>query len=138
MGTQTSARAALPLWWLVLPAVAGAMLHVYEASMAESSSNQGFIAGLLLWSILPFCVAALLLKFGVGVPRAAGYAWASLLGSMYMHATVFVQPTSSTASLGLLFMPLWNLILIGPAGLFIAWGFQAFRRSSRSDGRPDA
>jgi hypothetical protein len=42
-----------------------------------------------------------------------------------MHYVVFVQPTGSTAALGLLFMPLWNLLLLGPIGLLVVWGLEA-------------
>lgn len=45
----------------------------------------------------------------------------ALAADVFMHYSVFVAPKGSTAALGLLFMPLWNLLLIGPAGALLCW-----------------
>ena len=35
--------------------------------------------------------------------------------------SAFIHPTSSTAALGLLFMPLWNLLFFAPVGALLGW-----------------
>ena len=125
MPTQAHSGSTATWLWLALPVGAGVLLHAYQALVASSGANTAFAFGLFLWSTVPFAIAAVMDRLGVNRFRAAAFAWASLLGSVYMHFAVFVQPTGSTAALGLLFMPLWNLLLIGPAGLLAAWGLQA-------------
>ena len=122
-----------PIIWLALPVVAGIALHLYEFTVATGSGHDSFANWLLAWSSLPFAVALGLSRTRAGPARAAGYAWASLLGSLYMHFSVFVQPTASTAALGLLFMPLWNLLLIGPMGFLVVWGLNASSSGSGSN-----
>ncbi len=114
-----------PLLWLLVPVTAGVLLHSYELFKAMGTGNNSFAIGLLAWSALPYAVALALAGLRVRPSRAAGFAWASLVGSLYMHYVVFVQPTGSTAALGLLFMPLWNLLLLGPIGLLVVWGLEA-------------
>ena len=122
-----------PTTLLALAVVGGIALHSYEFTVATGSGTSSFAFWLLVWSVLPFAVAFALSQSRVGQARAAGYAWASLLGSIYMHLSVFVQPTASTAALGLLFMPLWNLLLLGPVGLLVVWGLKASSSSSGSN-----
>lgn len=38
---------------------------------------------------------------------------------VWMHLEIFVFPSSSTAALGLLFMPLWNLVLVIPVSYLV-------------------
>ena len=45
------------------------------------------------------------------------------------HYDVFVNPTSSTAALALLVVPLWSALLFAPTVMLIAW--LAVRRRSR-------
>jgi hypothetical protein len=122
-----------PIPWLALPVVAGIALHTYEFTFATGSGSSSFAIWLLAWSVLPFAVALVLSRLRFGPAKAAGFAWASLLGSVYMHFSVFLQPTASTAALGLLFMPLWNLLLLGPVGLLVAWGLGASNSRSGSN-----
>jgi hypothetical protein len=119
--------------WLALPVVAGIALHSYEFSIASRPGSGSSALWILAWSLLPFTVALVLSQLRVGPARAAGYAWASLLGSAYMHFSVFVIPTGSTAALGLIFMPLWNLLLLGPLGLLVVWGLNASTSGSGSN-----
>ncbi len=76
---------------------------------------------------MPYAVAALLPKLRLPPAIGAGYAMAALTGDLYMHYAAFLRPRSSTAALGLLLMPLWNLVLIGPIGAASAWGWQRLR-----------
>jgi hypothetical protein len=47
-----------------------------------------------------------------------------------VHVEVFIAPQSSTSALLLIFAPLWNDLVIVPAGTTVAWLFG--RRRSRS------
>lgn len=101
---------------------AGVALHVYTA-LFEAEGSVGaaaFLVGLVLWSCTPYAVVAALAwrnRHVLGLGAAA----ACLAADLFMHYTVFVAPRSSTAALGLLFMPLWNLVVIGPMGALLLW-----------------
>jgi hypothetical protein len=45
----------------------------------------------------------------------------ALIFDMWGHYVVFINPDSSTASLVLLFIPLWSTIILVPASTFILW-----------------
>ncbi|WP_148715184.1 hypothetical protein [Chitinolyticbacter meiyuanensis] len=108
---------------LLLPVLSGVLLHFYSLLFLASGGPNLFLAALLAWSCLPYAVAALLPKLRLPFTIGIGYAMAALAGDLYMHYSVFIRPQSSTAAIGLLVMPLWNLLLIGPIGAVIAWGW---------------
>ena len=58
---------------------------------------------------------------------SAGFAFGALAGDMFMHYSAFINPKGSTAALGLLSMPLWNLALLGPMGTLVPWAFSRRR-----------
>lgn len=49
-----------------------------------------------------------------------GLILAAIMDAGIFHS-VFVAPESSTAPLGLLFMPLWNLVVFMPLGGGVGW-----------------
>ena len=108
------------------PAVAvcglGVLLHLYTAIFSAEGGVSLFLVGLFLWSCLPYAIAAAMALRPRLRVLALGAATASLVGDCYMHYAVFIAPKGSTAALGLLFMPLWNLCAVGPAGVVLAWG----------------
>jgi hypothetical protein len=128
---MSNARRSLTLIPAVLVA-AGVLLHAYTTLVAAAGPVEAFHLGLLAWSCLPYLVAALLPRFGAAPSTAAGFALGALLGDLYMHYAVFIAPKGSTAALGLLFMPLWNFLVLGPLGAL------AVRAGVRLLGRPDA
>jgi len=75
----------------------------------------------MVWSWFPYLIALLLL---VTLNRAV-VPLVAAVGPLLVDATnyfsLFVQTSSSTGSLNLLWMPLWNLIVVGPVGLVIGW-----------------
>jgi hypothetical protein len=84
-----------------------------------------FLVGLVMLSCLPYAIAAVLALSRRGQVIGLGGAAAALLADIYMHYSVFVAPKGSTAALGLLAMPFWNLLVIGPAGAALLWlGFK--------------
>lgn len=99
----------------------GVVLHLKTAFWESSDPWSGFSIGLLLWSLLPYLVVELAgRKSSWGALCAVV---AVFLSDLYVHLGVFVWPDSSTAPLGLVAMPLWNLVLLVPvsflAGYFI-------------------
>lgn len=104
----------------------GALLHLYEVARAESDIDAGsllFLGVFFLWSCLPYLMWTYVAVVKEKPVLALGAALLILVADLYAYYTVFVHPTRSTAALGLLFIPLWNLLLIGPAGAAISWLF---------------
>lgn len=100
----------------------GVALHLYTAIFkAEGGMGAiGFLVGLLLWSCTPYALAAMLALARRPVP-GLGAAASCLVADLFMHYSVFIAPRGSTAALGLLFMPLWNLLFVAPAGALLFW-----------------
>lgn len=101
---------------------AGVALHLYTVFVkADGGTGVGaFLIGLFLWSCAPYAIAAVLAWRRL-TPWGLGAAAACLAGDVFMHYSVFVAPKGSTAAIGLLVMPFWNLVAIGPAGALLFW-----------------
>ena len=67
-----------------------------------------------------------------GIPAALGVSVAFAL-DLLAHYDVFVNPTSSTAALALLVVPLWSALLFAPVVMLIAW-LAVRRRSHMGNG----
>jgi len=94
-----------------------AALHGYEnlAKAAEPS------LAWFLWAMLPYGVClAIWARSAVGAPALAGVVVA-LAWDLVAHYDVFVHPTSSTAALAMIFVPLWSTLLFCPIAMFAAW-----------------
>lgn len=87
------------------------------------AGDHGLSAGLVAtvaWNLVPVAIGALLLSRG---PRAVGIAWllTTTAASALAAWTGAITAHGSTASPPLFaWMPVWNIILIGPAGAVIA------------------
>jgi len=93
------------------------LLHAYEQVANSTPPSIGWF----LWSMLPYGVCLLfLLRSRSGVPGATG-AGVALVWDAITHYEVFVHPTSSTAALALIFVPLWSALLFSPIAMLIAW-----------------
>jgi len=118
-----AARATLTLCAL------GVVLHAYEAARAVVDRSSGaidfggfmFLVGFLLWSCLPYAIWVYVAVVQRQPAPALGCAVGSLFFDLWVHYSVFIGPTRSTAALALLFAPVWNLILFGPLGAAISW-----------------
>lgn len=100
----------------VVIAVLGLLLHAYGLS--------SFSLGLMVWSWLPYLIA---LALFLGVRRVLiplGGVILPIVLDAINYYFVFVSPGSSTAPLALLWMPLWNLLIFMPIGMFIGWVWQ--------------
>ncbi len=95
----------------------GFALHTYTATVLASS----FHAGFWLWSISPYLIVALMfwvwrLRFAV-----LGACILPAIVDLLVHISVFHVSYSSTAALGLVAAPLWNLVLFMPLGGVLGW-----------------
>ena len=106
---------------LLFVVAAGCILHLYTFAFKAEGGWSLFVLGLLGFSITPYLVAWFLGRYQRAVGFGLGFAAAALLGDLYMHYSVFINPKGSTAALGLLFMPIWNLLLLGPIGGGVGW-----------------
>lgn len=121
-----TSRAHIGVHVLVL---CGVVLHLKTAFWESADPGSGFTIGLLLWSLLPYLVVELAgRKSSWGALCAAVVVF---LSDLYVHLGVFVWPGSSTAPLGLVAMPLWNLVLLVPVPLLV--GYVIEKRNRKKD-----
>jgi hypothetical protein len=108
-----------------LPLVLAAAIHGYEFVRNLPEAGPSTAAIMLTWSLVPLAVAYGLFLLGKGKQRAIGYAWACFLGSAFMHYLAFYGESGHWGGLGLLAMPLLNLVLVGPFGWLLGWSMEA-------------
>lgn len=107
----------LPKRWTPVVASLAVGLHVYE-QMALAAV---FSPGWLLFALLPYVAPlAVLSNARGGVPALCG-ASVALTIDLLAHYLVFVHPTSSTAALALIFVPLGSALVFGPGAMLLAW-----------------
>ena len=93
-------------------------LHAYENLPIKSVA---FSVGVFLWSLAPYALCLIVAALSrSSIPAVAG-AVIALIFDLNAHIQVFVHPTSSTAGLALLFVPLWNLLVFAPLAMLGAW-----------------
>jgi hypothetical protein len=95
----------------------GFVLHTYT-ELVEASS---FTVGFWLWSLSPYIVGGLLLVLARQPHAATGALVLPVIMDSITFYSVFVAPGGSTAALGLLFVPLWNLVIFVPLGGTVGW-----------------
>jgi hypothetical protein len=113
-----------------LAAFLGVGLHVYENTQSDSA----FSAGWVLWSSVPYGVCLLVSSFGATRMPAAVAAAVALALDLFAHFTVFVHPTSSRASLALIFVPIWSAMVFVPAAIVLSW--LVLKRRSENNNAP--
>jgi hypothetical protein len=106
----------------LLTAVGGIVLHAFTVLFKAEGGASLFLLGLFLWSCAPYAICIFLALRGTSFLSALGGAALALCADCYMFWSVFLHPKSSTAALGLLFMPLWNLVVFMPLGMLIGHG----------------
>lgn len=110
-----------------------ALAHAVSLLAAADGPLNGFLVGLVAASVLPYGVCLVLLKWRNNVGAALGAALAAAVVDVAMYWSVFVQPKSSTAALGLLFAPVWKLAVALPVGGLVGLAIDAaLSRKSRS------
>ena len=95
----------------------GFALHTYTVTVQASFFSLGF----WLWMLAPYVGASALLWMFKQPHAAAGALFIPVLLDCANYYSVFVRPESSTAALGMIFVPLWNLVLFGPIGGTLGW-----------------
>ena len=101
----------------LVPVLLAVGLHLHEH---VALSDNGFSLGFFLWAVMPYalCVAGLAMSWN---PLSVGFAaTVALAFDLLAHYSVFIHPTSSTAPLILLFMPLYNAVVWIPAAMLLA------------------
>jgi hypothetical protein len=118
LSTQSLSALALPHPWVLAAVALAVALHLYIGSQAESAE---FSFWFLAWALSPYVVALALSCFKATRAAAVAGAVAALCVDGLTFHSVFIRPTSSTASIALLFSPLWNLLIVVPGATWLAW-----------------
>ena len=92
-------------------------LHTYTAVALASE----FHAGFWLWSLSPYFVVGGLFWTWRRERATLGAAMLPAIADLLVHYGVFVAPEGSTAAVGLVAAPLWNLFLLLPLGAVLGW-----------------
>jgi hypothetical protein len=107
--------------------------HLYVTAVATRGDGPwGFLLGLLAWNLAPVFIGGAMLYSRFN-RQGLGWLLATLVASLTAVWLGLVAPRGSTAALIFLFMPLWNLLFVGPAGALIAT-FAKRRGSAKPDG----
>lgn len=118
---------AKPLAWVLI--ALGVALHVYiDVFLSERPFSLFGLVGVILWPSLPYGLCAVALRVWGPAAAIGGSGVALGLDAMSVY-TVFIHPTSSTASLLLLFVPLYSLLIFTPLGIAAGWLTDRQRRS---------
>jgi hypothetical protein len=95
----------------------GILLHVYiDLFLSDHPLSVFGFLGVIIWPSLPYVVCAVALRRWGPVAAIGGSAVALGLDAMTVYS-VFIHPTSSTAPLAMLFVPLWSLLIFTPLGI---------------------
>jgi hypothetical protein len=107
--------------------------HLYVAGVGlRQAGASRFLFGALAWNLAPVIVGAFA---AYSKYRREGVGWllATLVSSAWAVWVGLLHPTGSTAALIFLFLPLWNLLVVGPIGALVAmvWNPYMVRRATR-------
>ena len=123
---MTVTQSKLKKFFIIL-LIIGVLLHVYTVVFKAEGGLNEFTFGLLIWSLCPYLfVWGILFKLGWYLQALCSLTLILCL-DFWMHFRVFMYPQTSTDGLGLLWTPLWNLIVCIPVGVFIGWMIQRKR-----------
>lgn len=112
---------------LIVPVALGLLLLAWEFALQVPQSSIEMAALIFLWSSLPFAVAMLIGLFPKRRAFAIGFVSGTLLTTLFGHYLYFIAPDESGRIWGLVFIPLFNLFPVGPAGGLIAWLLTRYR-----------
>jgi hypothetical protein len=107
-----------PKKYIYIVIALGLLLHAYTATVKSEGGLTAFSFKLMIWSWVPYLIC-LALNFLVKPLTVFPAAILTFLLDIFNYYTVFINPKSSTAAIGLLWVPLWNIILFIPAGLLV-------------------
>ena len=116
LSTQSRSQVLRPHPAILVVVASAIAVHAYHQLNSTLDPSLGFLA----WTLLPYVVVLIIACFkGTRIPVVAGAAFA-LAVDVWAYYDM-AHSTSSTASLALLWTPLWNTIVIVPAGTFLTW-----------------
>jgi hypothetical protein len=104
----------------LVASIAAAALHAYTALVNADGGPSLFGAGLWVWSIVPYAVGLLIATRWNAITGAL-IVLAALTVDVFIYYSVFVEPDSSTAALGLLAAPAFNLLIVLPVCLLLGF-----------------
>lgn len=92
-------------------------LHAYEQSVLSRDTSVSYF---LLWSMTPYilCLVVLILS------RSALHVIVGVSAALVLDAVMYysvLYSSSSTAVLGLVWMPIWNIFVFVPGAMMITW-----------------
>jgi hypothetical protein len=94
--------------------------HLYVAAVGlREAGASGFLLGVLFWNLVPVAVGTRM-AYSSAPRYGVGWLLATLISSGWAVWVGLLHPRGSTGGLIFLFLPLWNLIVVGPAGMAIA------------------
>ncbi len=94
------------------------MLHLKTALIESSGPVDSFTLGLFSISIFPYLMILFLRKKYYGSLCAA---IGVFVIDLFFHLDAFVFPSSSTAALGLLFIPFFNTLVVIPLSFLFSY-----------------
>ena len=97
------------------------MLHAVTLFWKGKKEIDLVILGMIVYTWLLFLLC-LLLAVGKRNPLISMCgALLPLIADLFLDYSIFMRPTSSTAAIGLLFMPFCNLVLFMPIGFLVGY-----------------
>ena len=109
---------ALPKYLVAFAVALGVGFQAYLCFFIADGPVSNFLIGLFAWGSVPY-LACIVISRHLGPDYGFYGVLACLLGDGLTYYSVFVNPTSSTSAIGLLFSPLVNLAFFLPIGLFV-------------------
>jgi hypothetical protein len=104
--------------------------HLYVGAVGtQEAGSLGFLLGLLIWNLVPVLLGSLL-AYSRFQAQGVGWLSATLASSAWAVWAGLLDPQGSTSALIFLFLPAWNVVLVGPAGAMLGalWKRYAARR----------
>jgi hypothetical protein len=95
----------------------GLVLHTFTWAVKSTHFSVGF----WLLSLSPYIAAACLYFWARKPHSAAGALVLPVLFDAGNYYSVFVDPSSSTSALGMIFVPIFNLAVFVPIGAAVGW-----------------
>ncbi|MDD7986752.1 hypothetical protein PQO01_17520 [Lentisphaera marina] len=107
--------------------IIGILLHM-NTCFIQSETKFGFNILLLVFSSIPYISSLLILRNKKSEVIGALAPLLPIITDSIAYYSVFISPTSSTAPLALIFIPLWNLIVFMPVGIITGLIIQNSKR----------
>lgn len=95
----------------------GIVLHGSVALFFHKESFDAAAFWLMIWSSMPYLVCMFIAAISRNPLSPLIGSLAALVFDVFNLYSVFIDPLHSTAPLGLIFVPLWNLVVFIPLGL---------------------